>query len=418
MAKLIVAGGYPLSGTLRITGAKNAALPILAASLLGGKTTLEDCPHIVDVDNMLDILSALGVKSLWKDDLLELDAGEAAGCVMPQRVSKELRSSIFMLGPLLSRFGCAICTYPGGCEIGNRPIDLHLRGLSMLGVDIKEEHGEILCDGQNMHPAEIHLDYPSVGATENIMMAALRLKGESIICNAAREPEIKDLQDFLCALGYDVSGAGNSTIYIRGRESEKRELKYRIMPDRIVAGTILCAAAMTGGELTLENAYAQHLSAVLCKLRESGCMVLCTKDRIFLSAPERLSEIHLIETLPYPGFPTDMQAQFFALCTLTGGTCVIVENVFENRFKHGAELARMGAIYTQKDRTVVIRGVPSLSGTTVTAHDLRGGAALVLAGLSAKGTTVVRNAELIDRGYDGIECMLQKLGGHLWRESD
>ncbi len=418
MAKLIVAGGYPLSGTLRITGAKNAALPILAASLLSERVTLEDCPHIVDVDNMLDILDALGVKSLWKDDVLELDAKNADGCVMPQQVSKELRSSIFMLGPLLSRFGHAVCTYPGGCEIGNRPIDLHLKGLSTLGVDIREEYGQIICDGAHMHPAEIHLDYPSVGATENIMMAALRLPGESVICNAAREPEIKDLQDFLCKLGYDVSGAGNSTIHINGREADVPSVSHRIIPDRIVAGTMLCAAAMTGGELTLENVYAQHLGAVLCKLRESGCMVLCTKDRIFLSAPERLDEISLIETLPYPGFPTDLQAQFFAMCTMSKGTCVIVENVFENRFKHGAELARMGAVYTQKDRMIVIRGVPTLDGTTVTAHDLRGGAALVLAGLAAKGTTVVRCAELIDRGYEDMEGMIQSLGGHLWRESD
>ncbi len=418
MAKLIVAGGYPLSGTLRITGAKNAALPILAASLLGGEITLEDCPHIVDVDNMLDILSSLGVKYVWDGERLSLDARSAKGCVMPQQVSKELRSSIFMLGPLLARYGCAVCTYPGGCEIGNRPIDLHLKGLCALGVDIREEHGQIICDGQHMHPAEIHLDYPSVGATENIMMASLRLKGESVICNAAREPEIKDLQDFLCALGYEVSGAGSSTIYICGKEGGISPIRHKVMPDRIVTGTMLCAAAMTGGELTLENVCPQHMGAVLAKLRECGCMVLCAKDRIFLSAPERLTEIERIETMPYPGFPTDMQAQFFALCTICAGTCVIVENVFENRFKHGAELLRMGAAYTQKDRTIVIRGVEALSGTTVTAHDLRGGAALVLAGVAAKGTTVVRNAELIDRGYENMECMLQRLGGHLWRESD
>lgn len=418
MAKLVVAGGYPLSGTLRITGAKNAALPILAASLLGDTVTLLDCPRIVDVENMRNILCALGVESAWEGEELHLDAAKAASCVMPQQISKELRSSIFMLGPLLARFGCAVCTYPGGCEIGHRPIDLHLKGLSMLGVDIREERGQIVCDGQHMHPAEIHLDYPSVGATENIMMAALRLKGESVICNAAREPEIRDLQDFLCALGYEVSGAGNSTIRINGKQGGVRALRYRIMPDRIVAGTMLCAAAMTGGELTLENACAQHLGAVLAKLRECGCMVLSTKERIFLSAPARLGEIGLIETLPYPGFPTDMQAQFFALCTLCSGACVIVENVFENRFKHGAELMRMGASYTQKDRTIVVRGVEALSGTTVTAHDLRGGAALVLAGLAAKGTTIVRNAELIDRGYESLECMLQKLGARLWREED
>lgn len=418
MARIIVAGGYPLSGTLRITGAKNAALPILAASLLGGEICLEDCPRIVDVANMLDILAALGVESHWEDDLLFLDAREAHGCVMPQRLSKEVRSSIFMLGPLLSRYGCAVCTYPGGCEIGHRPIDLHLNGLSLLGVEIREEHGQIICDGRNMHPAEIHLDYPSVGATENIMMAAVGLMGESIIHNAAREPEIVDLQNFLGALGYEVHGAGNSTIKIRGCKKKPVSVRYRIMPDRIVAGTMLCAAAMTGGELTLENAVTNHLDAVLSKLREAGCMAISTKNKIFLSAPERPEEIKLVETLPYPGFPTDMQAQMFSLCTIARGTSIIVENVFENRFKHGAELARMGAAFTQKDRTIIVRGVEKLSGATVRAHDLRGGAALVLAGLKAKGTTVVQNAELIDRGYDSLEGMLQKMGAHLWREND
>lgn len=418
MARIIVAGGYPLSGTLRIPGAKNAALPILAASLLGGDICLEDCPKIVDVANMLEILSALGVESRWDDDLLTLDAKPAHGCVMPQRLSKEVRSSIFMLGPLLSRYGCAVCTYPGGCEIGHRPIDLHLKGLSLLGVEIREEHGQIICDGRNMHPAEIHLDYPSVGATENIIMAAVGLKGESVIHNAAREPEISDLQSFLKALGYEVKGAGNSTIRIRGCKAKALPVKFRIMPDRIVAGTMLCAAAITGGELTLENAVTSHIDAVLSKLREAGCMAISTKDKIFLSAPERPDEIKLIETLPYPGFPTDMQSQMFSLCTIAKGTSIIVENVFENRFKHGAELARMGAVFTQKDRTIIIRGVESLSGTTVSAHDLRGGAALVLAGLRAKGTTVVQNAELIDRGYESLEGMLQKLGAHLWRENN
>ncbi|MDO5110734.1 MAG: UDP-N-acetylglucosamine 1-carboxyvinyltransferase [Clostridia bacterium] len=418
MASLIVTGGYPLSGTLRLSGAKNAALPILAASLLGEHITLADCPHILDVSNMLDILSDIGVKSSWNGEELSLDATGAHSCVMPQRLSKELRSSIFMLGPMLSRFGCAVCTYPGGCEIGHRPIDLHLRGLSLLGVQIREEYGQIVCDGQSMHPAEIHLDYPSVGATENIMMAAVRIKGETIIRNAAREPEIEDLQRFLCLLGYEVSGAGDSTISIRGKDTWKADVYHAVMPDRIVAGTLLCAAAITGGELTLTNARPQHLSAILSKLREAGCLAICSRSRIFLSAPEKLGEIKLIETLPYPGFPTDMQAQFFALCTLCEGTCVIVENVFENRFKHGAELLRMGAAFTQRDRTIVIRGVPALSGTTVTAHDLRGGAALVLAGLAAKGTTRVQQAQLIDRGYDSLEGMLQSLGAHIQREED
>lgn len=428
MASLIVVGGTPLSGTIRVSGAKNAALPILAASLLSERpVALYDCPRLRDVKNMLAILGALGVRWAWDEEKLLLDTSAANAYVMPQGLSKELRSSIFMLGPLLARFGHAVCTFPGGCEIGHRPIDLHLRGLTMLGVGIREEHGLILCDGHSMTGADIHLDYPSVGATENIMMAAVRAEGETVIQNAAREPEIEDLQTFLRKLGYGVWGAGSSTIRISGGRgcadhmseggpAERDCIAHRVIPDRIVAGTLLCAAAITGGEVTLCNAVPAHIASVMAKLRESGCSIRAEGDVIRIAAHARPREIKLIETLPYPGFPTDMQAQFFALCTVADGTSMIVENVFENRFKHGAELLRMGASFTQKDRTIVIRGVERLMGTRVVARDLRGGAALTLAGLAAEGETIVENAELIDRGYERLDKMLASLGAVIRRE--
>lgn len=418
MAAFIVEGGYRLAGTVRVSGAKNAALPILAACLIcPGQVRLYDCPGLRDVENMLAILTELGAS--WRKEpegALVLDMSAVTGYTMPQRISKELRSSIFMLGPLLARFGKAVCTYPGGCEIGNRPIDLHLSGLSALGVRIREEGGLILCEGEAMRGADIHLDYPSVGATENIMMAAVAAKGITYIRNAAREPETEDLQNFLNALGCDVSGAGTSSIRIAGGVNPARQAVHSIMPDRIVAGTLLCAAAITGGEATLTRVVPQHVGSMLSKLREAGCSIECGEDTVTLCAPQRLREIKLIETLPYPGFPTDMQAQFFALATVAEGACVVVENVFENRFKHGPELMRMGAVYTQKDRAAVIRGVEGLTGAHVVAKDLRGGAALTIAGLKARGITIVQGAELIDRGYEALDAQLRALGAHITRE--
>ncbi|HWQ58557.1 MAG TPA: UDP-N-acetylglucosamine 1-carboxyvinyltransferase [Clostridia bacterium] len=419
MASIVVSGGRRLCGSISVSGAKNAALPILAASLLTkAPVKLESCPHLRDVDNMLAILEELGVEAVWRDGRLELDSSRAHSYVMPQVPSKELRSSIFMLGSLLGRFGHAVCTFPGGCEIGHRPIDLHIKGLTMLGADVREVHGLIVCDGENLTAADIHLDYPSVGATENIIMAAVGAEGETLIHNAAREPEIEDLQTFLNAQGHEVSGAGSSTVRIFGKRPVRDDVpvQHRIMPDRIVAGTLLCAAAVTGGEITLTGAVPTHLGSVIAKLREAGCQIYVRASSIRLTAPEKLNEIKLIETLPYPGFPTDMQAQFFALCCVARGTSVIVENVFENRFKHGSELQRMGAIFTQKDRTIIIRGVEKLTGAHVSAKDLRGGAALTIAGLAAEGETVVENAEFIDRGYEKLEEMFETLGADIRRE--
>lgn len=418
MASIVVTGGTPLSGTVRVSGAKNAALPILASSLLTrSPITLDNCPRLRDVENMLSILGALGVESEWRGSSLELDSSRAEGYIMPNGPSKELRSSIFMLGPLLARFGRAVCTFPGGCEIGHRPIDLHLRGLAMLGADIREAHGLITCESAKLVGAEIHLDYPSVGATENIMMAEVSAEGETLIQNAAREPEIVDLQSFLCAQGHTVEGAGSSTVRIVGNGiGLGGSVTHRIIPDRIVAGTLLVAAAITEGSITLEGARPAHMGSVLSKLEESGSEITVDGERIAISTAGRPREIKLIETLPYPGFPTDMQAQFFALCSIASGTSVIVENVFENRFKHGTELLRMGATFTQRDRTMIIRGVKGLTGARVSAHDLRAGAALVLAGLAADGETTIDNAELIDRGYERLDLMLKGLGADIKRK--
>lgn len=420
MPNLIAEGGHPIDGECRVGGAKNAVLPILAACVLTRRPVrLIDCPRLTDVENMLRILQLLGCHTSREagetGDTLCIDATAACRSELPEDLSKELRSSIFLLGPVLGRFRQAIVTYPGGCEIGNRPIDLHLSGLRALSAVIREEGGRIRCDGVRLVGANIHLDYPSVGATENILMAATAAEGETVICNAAREPEIVDLQNFLNAAGFSVQGAGSSTITVRGGY-KPREVTYRVMPDRIVAGTLLAAAAITAGRIVLRNVVPDHMAGTLAKLSECGCGIVAKDDWIRLSAPVRPRELKLVETLPHPGFPTDMQAQMFSLCSIADGTSMIVENVFENRFKHAQELSRMGAVSTIKNRTAVIRGVPRLYGATVTAHDLRGGAALVLAGLSAEGRTTVRHAEHIDRGYERLEATLSALGAHVVRE--
>ena len=320
-----------------------------------------------------------------------------------------------MLGPVLARFKAAKLTYPGGCEIGNRPIDLHIKGFEEMNVEIVEESGYINCNAADMRGADIHLDYPSVGATENLMMAATCAKGKTVIRNAAREPEISELQRFLVSMGAHMHGAGSSTIVIEGGGMLKG-VTHSLLPDRIVAGTFMVAAAITAGDITIENVRPDHHSSVFAKLRECGCLLTIGETSLRVKGPKRPYEMRIIETLPYPGFPTDMQAQFFALASVANGTSIIAENVFENRFKHAAELMRMGADITVKDRMAIIRGVPKLSGTDVTARDLRGGAALVLAGLRAEGMTRVDAAHFIDRGYDGFEDSLRSLGAEIFRE--
>lgn len=293
MGKFIIEGGHRLSGRVKVQGAKNAALPVLAATVMSrGEMTLFNCPEIRDVHNMLSILRELGVESYYDGDALKISGRNARSSPMPQRLSKELRSSIFMLGPLLSRFGEAVCAYPGGCEIGHRPVDLHLKGLAALGADIREERGYIICDGHNMHGGEIHLDYPSVGATENIMMAAAAVPGDTVITNSAREPEIEELQNFLNSIGGDIRGAGTSTIYIKGGMEEVPAAAHRIMPDRIAAGTLMCAVAMAGGEAELTDACPEHIGSLISKLREAGCHISCGRDTLEIQAKGRPKEIN------------------------------------------------------------------------------------------------------------------------------
>lgn len=416
MERFRVEGGHRLAGEVRVHCAKNAVLPILAGAILADDpTTLLDCPDIADVNNMVRILQTLGCKVSAQGAALRVDASSIQSDTMPEGLSKRLRSSVFMMGALLGRLRRAVVPYPGGCEIGQRPIDLHLAGLTALGVDIREEGGLVVCDGARMRGGEVHLDYPSVGATENVMMAAARIPGRTVIYNAAREPEIADLQRFLNACGARIAGAGSATIEIEGVR-RMHGATYRPMPDRIEAGTLLAAAAATGGEVELTDAPVEELGAVIAKLREMGCRIETGAGHVTFVAPQRLDSPGQVITLPYPGFPTDMQAQMLALTCCARGTSIITETVFENRFTHVGDLRRMGANIVVKDRTAIVRGVRSLHGARVYARDLRGGAALLIAGLAARGETVVEGAEIVDRGYERLEQMLSGLGAQIRRE--
>ena len=415
MESFVVKGGRRLEGTMRVDSAKNAVLPILAASILTEDTvSILDVPHITDVTRMAEILTILGCKVDCQGRRLTVESGGLSNWEMPDSLSKQIRSSIFLLGPILARFHKATVTYPGGCEIGLRPIDLHLTGLRHLGVKIVEEGGLIHCDGSEMHSGDVHFDYPSVGATENVMMAAVLLEGTTVIHNAAREPEIVDLQNFINAMGGQVRGAGNHYIEITGVKRLKG-VTWTPMADRIVAGTLLAAAAITGGEIELLRAPEGDMVAVTSKLREMGCEIHEEPDFLHLKAPERLTAFSQLQTQPHPGFPTDMQVQMLALLSVAEGTGVIVENVFENRFTHAGDLNRMGAHILCSGRTAVVRGVENLYGARVMARDLRGGAALVLAGLKAQGVTQVDQAALVDRGYDRLEEQLTALGADIRR---
>lgn len=417
MATFTVTGGRRLHGEFWVQGAKNAALPILAATvLIPEPVCLRACPRLLDIHNMLDILRSLGVAATWQGDDLVVDAGQAFGTVLPEDLGRRLRSSIFLLGPVLTRFGEASVSQPGGCDIGSRPIDLHLAGLKRLGAEVVESGGRIQCRGK-LRGGTVHLDYPSVGATENTMMAACMAEGVTIIGGAAQEPEIEDLQNFLNAAGFCVSGAGHSTIVVRGGRTP-HGCTYSVMSDRIAAGTYLAAVAATGGEIVCRGAQARHLGVVLEKLRECGCEIREEDGLLALRAPARLRQIARIDTMPHPGFPTDMQSQFLALCSLAQGVSIIAENVFENRLKTAAELNRMGAEILVRGNVAVVRGVPKLHGNCVTAHDLRGGAALMIAGLAAEGETIVLCAERIDRGYEGMELVLQGLGAKALRGTE
>ena len=415
MSKYIIRGGTPVAGDIRIKGAKNSVLTLLAACILtDGKVTLHDCPHISDVNTMLAILERLGCRTSRTGDDVTVDSAGISGDKIPGGLASELRSSIFLLGSLLSRLKKAKVAYPGGCEIGLRPIDIHLAGLRELGVRIVEKHGYIDCDSTRAHSADIMLDLPSVGATENLVMTCVFLKGVSVIRNCAKEPEIVDLQNFLNAMGAKVSGAGTGVITIE-KKKKLHGVEYTPIPDRIVAGTWLIGAAICGGELTLSNVNPEHLSSLIAKLPKSTCKITCARDKINIICNGRCESIPKVETTYYPGFPTDLQTQILTLQTVSDGTSVVVENIFETRFKTVPELLKMGADVTVNGRTAVVRGVRSLNGARVSATDLRGGASLVLAGMCAQGETVIDNIYHIDRGYEDLTSVLSSIGVNIKR---
>lgn len=413
-SKFIIDGGHKLCGELVVDTAKNAILPIIAATILCDQDILlQNIPQLSDVDKMNDIICALGGTAMRKGTNVHINTSGVNSFEIPPKLASEIRSSIFMLGPILAKHKTARVAYPGGCDIGSRPIDLHLSGLRDLNVKITEEHGFINCDGSRMKNGIVHLDYPSVGATENIMMAAVLLKGETTIYNAAKEPEITDLQNFINSMGGKISGAGTGTIKIRGTKKLHGTV-FTPISDRIVAGTYLIAAAMTGGKILLSNCNFEHIYSLITKLRNSGCKIDYNSDKIWLETKFRPLSCPSVETQPYPGFPTDLQAQFLALQTVSEGISVITENMFETRFKHVPELVKMGAKITTRDRMAIVRG-GKLFGASVQARDLRGGASLILAGLAAKGTTTVGGINFVDRGYDHLEQKLNALGAQIKR---
>ncbi len=410
-----ISGGKTLEGEYRLKGAKNAVLPILAATIISGRTSrIKNCPRLSDIRTMMAILEEMGCGVSWDGSDILVDSSPVNSFRIPQKLMKEIRSSVFLMGPTLARCGQVILSDPGGCAIGKRPIDIHLAALRLLGVDIAEKDGLLECRAKSLKGAVIPLSFPSVGATENVMMAAVMAEGETRILNPAKEPEIVDLQNYLTSCGADITGAGTEEIRIIGG-LPLHETEYEPIPDRIEAGTILTAAAAVRGKVLLKGAAPEHMDSVLDCLEESGCKIWRQDHSVYLEASSPLKAVKPIETRPYPGFPTDMQSQFMALMCLAEGTTEITEAIFENRFKHVAELNRMGARIRIAGKTAMIEGVESLRGQRVTAADLRGGAALVIAGLAAEGDTIVENISHIDRGYDRLEDILTGLGARIER---
>lgn len=416
MGKLIIEGGHRIDGEIQVQGAKNAVLPILAATaMVDGICTVKNCPYLRDVDKTDLVLCGLGCDVKREGHDVIVDARDIQGFEISEALMREMRSSIVFLGAIITRCGKAVVSMPGGCPIGLRPIDLHLKALRQLGIEIVEEHGYIKCTADKIVGANIQLDFPSVGATENAMLAAVCADGITTISNAAREPEITDLANFLNCIGAKVSGAGSSNIAIEG----VRELcgaEYSIMPDRIVAATYLAASAVTGGKLHLKGVRPQDMGAMIGVLGDMGVSIKTDGNSIIQKSPERLRGVHTVRTMPYPGFPTDIQSPFMALAAVADGTSVFVENIFENRFQHVDELARMGADIKVEGRSAVVRGVERLEGANVVARELRGGASLVIAALSARGTTQISGTEFIERGYENIDGYLRSCGAKIRRE--
>ncbi len=414
MSYILVRGGRPLSGTVRVHGAKNAVLPIIAGTLLcQTPTKLVDVPALHDVATISDVIRHLGAEVNLGTNTAQVDAGCLTDFEAPYDLVRKMRASVLIMGPLLSRLGRARVALPGGCAIGSRPIDLHLKGFAALGAEIVLGHGFVQAEAAKLHGARIYLDFPSVGATENIMMAAVCAEGTTTIENAAEEPEISDLATFLNACGAHIHGAGTDVIRIEGVQG-LHGCEHQVIPDRIEAGTYLVAGAITGGDIVVENAVGAHLKPVIAKLREVGCTIEDLGDALHLRANGRPRAID-VTTLPYPGFPTDMQAQMTSLLAVAEGNSVVTETVFENRFMHVDELRRMGARIRIDGRSAFVTGVDQLTGAPVNATDLRAGAALVLAGLAAEGETRVGCISHIDRGYVSLVDDLRGLGAHIER---
>ncbi len=421
MERLVINGGNRLEGRVKISGAKNAVLPIIAATLLGeGQASrLEEVPNLEDVHTISQVLGAMGIGAEFDENehTLAIDATGLNSWEAPYELVRKMRASFLIMGPLLARLGHARISLPGGCAIGTRPIDLHLKGFEALGARIEIGHGFIDASAPNgLKGARIYLDFPSVGATENIMMAAALAEGTTVLENPAQEPEIIDLANFLNVMGAKVRGAGTNVIKIEGVDHLKGAV-YTVIPDRIEAGTYMVAAAMTGGDVYIENAISEHLKPVIAKLKEAGAIIEEDVDVVRVRAEKRLKAVD-IKTMPYPGFPTDMQAQFMAMLAVSEGVGMVTETVFENRFMHVDELKRMGATIKIDGRTSLVEGVDSLTGCQVKATDLRAGAAMVLAGLVAEGTTQVGYIHHIDRGYDRLVEKLVALGADIKRVSD
>lgn len=416
MERLIVKGGNRLVGTVKTSGAKNAVLPIIAASILGtSPSRLDEIPALEDVRTICAVLECLGIKvDASEPHTLKIDSREITSCEAPYELVRSMRASFLVMGPLLARKGYARISQPGGCAIGTRPIDLHLKGFEALDVKIEQGHGYIEASApEGMTGANIYLDFPSVGATENIMMAAAMANGTTVLENPAEEPEIVDLANYLNQMGARVRGAGTNVITIEG-VSELHGVQHSVIPDRIEAGTYMIAAAMTGGDVIIENVLPEHQKPLIAKLREAGALVEEDIDRIHVAGSGRLKAVD-IKTLPYPGFPTDMQAQMMAMLSVAEGRSKITETVFENRFMHVVELNRMGANITTEGRSAVITGPAHLTGCTVRATDLRAGAAMILAGLVAEGATEICDIYHIDRGYEEIAAKLTRLGADIKR---
>lgn len=415
MSTLIVNGGRSLDGTVSVHGSKNSVLPILAATILNsGTSVIHNCPKLRDVDAAIEILRCIGCRVAFEGDTVTVDSRDAKNYEIPDEMMREMRSSVIFMGAMLARLGRVSLFTPGGCELGARPIDLHISSLKALGAHINEEGGAIHCTARRMRGRDIVLSFPSVGATENTMLAATACEGRTRVFNAAREPEIEDLQNFLVKMGADVSGAGSSTIVINGKK-KLHDAEYSVIPDRICAATFMCAAALCGGDISVKNVIPEHVSTVTSLLDCVGCSVNVGSDFINISRHGGLSAIRSVRTMPYPGFPTDAQPPLMALAAKCMGTSMFVENIFDGRYRHVGGLVRMGADIKLEGKVALVYGVPKLYGCPVEATDLRGGAALVIAAMAAEGVSRIGEVHHIDRGYEKIEESMSALGADIKR---